>query len=451
MFIPAPYPVRCALGLLVWTAWWWIARPVHLAVTGLLPLAVVAVFNFAPVGEILPSYADELIVLLVGANILSSTWQKWGLDRRIAIAVMTGAGNSATRQILVWYGASVVLAALLPRTVVAATLIPIAIAMLRFTGIQDLWNSAFGTALVLAISWGSSVGGFLTPLGGAPNLLAMKFVTDTVTHREFLFHTWVTHLLGLTVAVVLALLVYIRLALKPDIAEASASRAFLDEQWKALGPMRTEERWSLSLFAAATAAAFTRPLYSAAFPGLTPSFAFLSFAILCFLIRTGGEPLLTWEYAQGQMMWGLFYVFAGGTALGAILNRTGAATFLAGLLTPLAGGGGLTGMFVFSGLAAGVAQMISNVATVAVIVPVAVSACQSLGVNPMPFVYAIIAASHCGFMLPSSAGSSAVAAGYGVNLKTMFVKGFWAVLLLLVVIVAVAYVSMVSWPGFGEA
>ena len=29
-------------------------------------------------------------------------------------------------------------------------------------------------------------------------------------------------------------------------------------------------------------------------------------------------------------------------------------------------------------------------------------------------------------MLPSSAGSSAIAAGYGVNLRTMFVKGLGA-------------------------
>ena len=51
------YEVRCSLGLLVWMSWWWITRPVHLAVTGFLPLAVVPVFDFAPIARILPSYA----------------------------------------------------------------------------------------------------------------------------------------------------------------------------------------------------------------------------------------------------------------------------------------------------------------------------------------------------------------------------------------------------------
>jgi sodium-dependent dicarboxylate transporter 2/3/5 len=445
------YPIRCSLGLLIWTAWWWITRAVHLAVTGLLPLAVAAAFNFVPMSEVLPSYADELIILLVGANMLSITWQRWGLDKRIALMSLLGVGTGVTRQILAWYGISACLAILLPRSVVAATMIPIVIAMLRYIGIKDLWNSAFGTALVLAIAWGASVGGFLTPMGGAPNLLAMKFVQDTVTHHEFLFVTWVTRLIPLTIAVVVTLLVYIRFAFKPEIREAPGSRAFFSEELKSLGRMAAPEKWSLLLFAGATLLAFTRQFYSSALPALTPAFAFLTFGIVCFLVRSQGEPLVTWEYAQGQMMWGLFYIFAGGTALGAILNRTGTAQYVAGLLTPYADGGGLTAMAVFAGLAVIVAQIVSNVATVAITVPVAISVFHTLGINPMPFVYAIIAAGHCGFMLPSSAGSSAIAAGYGVNLKTMFVKGLWAALIVLVVVIVVAYVLMLVWPGFGEA
>ncbi len=44
-------------------------------------------------------------------------------------------------------------------------------------------------------------------------------------------------------------------------------------------------------------------------------------------------------------------------------------------------------------------------------VPIAPQRLSGLGGNPIPCIYVIIAASHCGFMLPSSAGSSAVADG----------------------------------------
>jgi len=76
LVVPAasiPYPIRASLGLLLWMSWWWIFEPVNLAVTGFLPLVVLAIFNFLPVGRILPSYSEELIFLLLGANILSTS------------------------------------------------------------------------------------------------------------------------------------------------------------------------------------------------------------------------------------------------------------------------------------------------------------------------------------------------------------------------------------------
>jgi sodium-dependent dicarboxylate transporter 2/3/5 len=445
------YPVRCSLGLLLWTAWWWIARPVSLAVTALLPLAVVATFNFVPMADVLPSYADEVIILLVAANILSATWHKWGLDRRIALMSLLGVGTSTTRQILVWYLVCAALSAFLPRSVVAATMIPIVIAMLRYIGVEDLWNSRFGTALVLAIAWGSSVGGFLTPLGGAPNLLVMKFVQDQVTHHEFLFVTWFTRNAPLTVAVVMALLIYVRFGLKAEMGESPGSRDYFKTELSRLGAVTPQEKWAFALFALATLCAFGRQFYAATLPGLSPSFSFLIFALAGFVVRSQGEPLITWEYAQGQLMWGLFYVFAGGTALGTILNRSGTATYIAESLIPYAGGGGFQAICVFTALTIILAQIMSNVATVAIIGPVAIGVFQNLGLNPIPYVYVIAAAGHCGFMLPSSAGSSAIAAGYGVNLRTMFIKGFAAALIAAVVIAVGAYLLTVFWPGFGYA
>ena len=62
-----PFETRGAVGLLVWMAWWWITRPVHLAVTGLLPLPIAAVFGLAPMDEVATSYSQDTILLLLGA------------------------------------------------------------------------------------------------------------------------------------------------------------------------------------------------------------------------------------------------------------------------------------------------------------------------------------------------------------------------------------------------
>ncbi len=446
-----PYDIRCSLGLLFWMALWWITRPVHLAVTGFLPLATVAIFDFAPMDRILPAYAAELVILLLSANVLTTCWTRWGLDRRIALGSLIGVGTNTTRQIMSWFAIGMFLSAFLPNTIVAATMIPIVVAMLRYIGIEDLWESNLGTALVIAVAWGTSAGGAMTPLAGAPNLLAMEYIQELVTGEEFLFATWVVRFVPLSLAVMLVTFLYVRFAFKPEIGEVEGTRDFFMGELKSLGPMSVQEKWGFVLFAIAALLAFTRPLYAAVFPALTPAYAFLICAIVCFLLRPQGENLMTWEYAQKRMMWGLFYLFAGGTALGRVLGETGTAGYIADALLPYASGGGFLAVLVFAGLTLLLTQITNNTAAVAIIVPITISTFQSLEMNPLPFVYIVAAVGNCGYMLPTSAGGPAVAAGYGINLRTMAVKGFWACLLSLFAIVIVGYLLALYWPTFSTA
>jgi sodium-dependent dicarboxylate transporter 2/3/5 len=445
------YPVRASIGLLVWMAWWWIFEPVNLAVTGFLPLVVLALFNFLPVARILPSYSEELIFLLLGANILSTVWTRWGLDRRIALVSLIGVGTGTRRQIMVWFAIATVLSAILPNTVVAAAMIPVVLAMLRFIGIQDVGKSVFGSALVIAIAWGTSVGGFWTPLGGAPNLLTIKLLQQTVISHEFLFMTWITRLLPLTIAIAAVSFLFMRFAFTPEVERVEGTRDYFAQELRSLGAMTTPEKWGLSFFLAATLLAFTRQFYAFLLPALNPSFVFLTFAVLCFAIRHKGEPLLTWDYAQKHMQWGLFYLFAGGAALGEILSQTGTAKLVADLLIPFAGGGGFRAVFIFSLMTIVVTQITSNTAAVGIMIPITISTFQSMGMYPIPYVYIVAVAANCGLMLPSSAGGPAVAAGYGVNLKMMFSRGLWLTALLWVVIALLGYALAVYWPGFGIA
>jgi sodium-dependent dicarboxylate transporter 2/3/5 len=445
-----PYEIRCSIGLLVWMALWWITRPVHLAVTGFLPLATVALFNFASVERILPAYAAELVILLLSANVLTTCWTRWGLDRRIALVSLIGVGTNTTRQIISWFAIGMILSAFLPNTIVAATMIPIVVAMLRFIGIEDLWESNLGTALVIAVAWGTSAGGATTPLGGAPNLLTVEYIQEMVTGEEFLFATWVTRFLPLSLAVMIVTFVYVRFAFKPEIAEVEGTREFFLSELKSLGSMSVQEKWGFFLFVSAALLAFSRPLYASLIPSLTPAYAFLCCAIICFLVRTQGENLMTWEYAQGKMMWGLFYLFAGGTALGRVLTETGTAGHIAEVLLPYASEGGFVAVLVFAGLTLFMTQVTNNTAAIAITVPITISTFESLGLNPLPFIYIVTTVGNCGFMLPTSAGGPAVAAGYGINLKTMAIKGFWACLFALIAVVVVGYLLSVYWPAFSS-
>jgi sodium-dependent dicarboxylate transporter 2/3/5 len=151
------------------------------------------------------------------------------------------------------------------------------------------------------------------------------------------------------------------------------------------------------------------------------------------------------------MVWGLIYLFAGGSALGQVLSESGTAQFVADRMVPLAAGGGFVAIVVFSLLTIVITQITSNTATVAIVVPITISTFQGLGLNPVPFVYIVTLAANYGVMLPSSSAGPAIAAGYGVNLKTMMSAGLWLSALIWVLLVAMGYLLVRYWPGFGIA
>ena len=175
---------------------------------------------------------------------------------------------------MVWFAIATVLSAFLPNTVVAAAMIPIVLAMLRFIGIEDIGRSTFGSALLIAIAWGTSVGGFWTPLVGAPNLLTIKLLQQTVISHEFLFMTWVTRLLPLAAAVAAVSFAFMWFAFKPEIDRVEGSREYSAQELRSLGRMTAPETWGLAFFLAATMLAFTRQFYASLLPGLIPRSSF---------------------------------------------------------------------------------------------------------------------------------------------------------------------------------
>ena len=446
-----PYAIRTSLGLLAWMSWWWIANPVHLAITGFLPIIVSALFGVVPVGTILPLYAEQLLFLLIGAGTLATLWRRWGLDRRIAIVSLMTIGTDPRRHIVAWFVVAAILSAVLPNAVVAAALMPVAIAMLRFIGIERLDASAFGSALLIAIAWGTSVGGMGTPLGGAHNLLAVQLLERGLLHREFIYSTWITRLLPITLLLTTASAVFMWVAFPPEISRIDGSRDYFARELQTLGPMSTPERWGLVLFSVATLLAFTREFYAARFPGLTPAMVFLTFAVISFLVRHKGVALLEWPYAESHMVWGLIYLFAGGSALGQILSDTGTAKFIADGITPFVGGGAFTSIVVFTLITLVIKQIMSNTATVAVMLPITITTFTGLGLNPVPYVYIVTAAANMGLMLPPASAGPAIAAGFGVNLRTMAWKGLWLTIVIWVLLVGIGYALAVAWPGFSVA
>ena len=436
-----------AMATAFWMAAWWIFRPVSISVTALLPIVINAVFNLIPNAQVISQYFSEIVVLLLGADMICLTWSTTGLDKRMSVKTLCCIGPSMKQQIAVWLGASIVLSIFLPNVVVAALFCPIAVAMLKFVGEEDITKSKLAAPILLAIGWGSGIGGFGSPIGSSANLVAINYLEKMIGH-EFMYFEWLTRFLPLLLIVSLLNLFYLW-HMKIPAKELHGTREFFQELYAKFGPMKKGEKIGLALFAAATLLAFVRPLFAAALPGLKPAYCFLLLGLLMFVLQDeNGRPMLTWEYTESHAMWGMYALFASGIALGQLIIQTGAVNKLATLITTLDLTGGLGTMLIFTAFTTLMAEISSNTAAASIAIPVVTSICQALALNPLPYIFTTIVAQSCAYILPVS--TRAIPVAFGLNANIQIKDGFILSLLNIIVTAGIGYLFMQICPYFSH-
>jgi len=131
--------------------------------------------------------------------------------------------------------------------------------------------------------------------------------------------------------------------------------------------------------------------------GLVPlSIAFLSAAVLTILMRC-----ISVKRAYEFVDWRLLVLIAGMTAFGTAMEKTGAASYLAGVVVQWFAPFGilaiLAGFFVLTII---LTQPMSNAAAALVVLPVAIKAAHQLGANERTFAIGIMLAASVSFITP---------------------------------------------------
>ena len=436
---------RAAIGTVLWMAYWWITAPVDLAVTAFLPIAINAVLPMANMSTVIANYASETILLLLGASILTVSWEITGLDKRIAMKFLAMIGNNLRQQVAFWFLLSMALSAILPNAVVCATITPIAISMLRYVGEGDIANSKKGSLLLLTVAYAAGVGGLATPLGGAMNLVTVDYIQQ-LTGKEYMYTSWVVRFLPIMVVLIVSNILFLMLKVKKN-ETLGASREYFAAEYAKMPKMQKEEIISLSLFLAATVLGFTRQLYQNILPGLKPAYGFIICAILSFMVtRNDGKRLMAWKGVQTKIVWELMYIFAGGLAVGSLINNSGAAECIGKAVSVANLDGGFVTVLVIVVMTVLLSDVTSNTATAAVAMPIVISIIQGIGKDPIPYIYIASIGVNLSYMLPPSI--RAIPVGYGLQPKYMLKQGVPITIMVIALMSITGYLLMTYWPLF---
>lgn len=392
-----------AAGLAALMAVWWLAEPVPLAVTALLPLAVAPLAGLAPPDAVARAYGDPLIFLFLGGFVLALAIERWGLHRRIALSLMRLAGDRPGAVLAAVMGTTAFLSLWISNTAAAMVMAPIA------AGIGAGAERRQAVALLLGVAFAASIGGMGTLIGTPPNAVFAAYMANA--HGiEIGFARWA--MVGVPVALVLLAVAWAVLAL---VSPGMGRDRIGGTAAAAPGPMRTAEA-RVALVASVTAAAWIgRPALAALVPGLGLTDAGIAIlAVLAlFLIPSGqGGRLLDWEAVAG-LRWDVLILFGGGLALAGILESSGLAAWLG---AAFAGLGAVPVPVLVAAMAVAIVilgELASNTAMAAIFLPIAGAAAASLGADLMAVLVPVALATSLGFMLPVATPPNAIVFSMG--------------------------------------
>ncbi len=418
--------VQCMLGLLWWMLCWWLGEVVPIAVTALLPAAIAPLLGplrwessggAQPIAatELLRAYADPIVLLFLGSFLLAQALQRYELDRRWALWMLSRAGVARTypRVLLVLMLAVMSVSAWLNNTATAALFMPVAVGIAQQLGQP---HGGMAAACVLGVAWAASIGGMTTIVGTAPNGIAVGVLRQHGV--EIGFVQWLAF--GFPAGMLLLLCGWMVLrqhfrlsgAMEPGVQE------YLLRSYHELAPISPAQRRVIAVGTAVVLGWLLQPLLQQ-LPGLhwlQEWNTVLLGAMLLFVLPAGKGKgaLLEWRHAQ-QIDWGTLLLFGGGLALSGLLVQTQTAAVLTRLLTDALGSVpvmvSVFGLILAANLST---EVLSNTALAALLLPVVAPLLPVLGLPQLPMVVAMAMATSCAFMLPVATPPNAIAYATGI-------------------------------------
>ena len=400
---------------------WWIFEPVPIPVTSLLPLTIFQLSGVLTANEVGQSYGSPLILLLLGGFILSKAMERSGAHLRLALFMVNLFGNTSSKQLVLGFMVTAAtLSMWISNTATTLMLLPVALAVANQAKDKQL-----AVPLMLSIAFAASIGGIGTPIGTPPNLVFMQ-VYEQQFNKNIGFTEWMSW--GIPVVLCMIPVTWLWLTRK-----LTYSGGF---DMPDVGKWSLIEKRVMTVFALTATAWITRKEPFGGWsswldlPAANDASVALIAVILMFVIPAGyqsenrkNEKLLDWETAT-TIPWGILLLFGGGITLAKAFGVSGLSATLAENLSELSTLPVLVMIFAICLGVTFLTETTSNTASTVLLMPVL--AATAVGSNIAPELLMIPAAisASCAFMMPvATAPNSIVYASGFFTTKLMAREG----------------------------
>ena len=408
------------IGLVAFLVALWTNEALPLGVVSLLPIILFPLFGILDTNAVTGNYSKSIIFLFLGGFMLAIAIEKIGLHKYFSSKLLAFFPKTARGIIYALAVTSALLSAILSNTTITLMLMPIALFL------SD--NIRLKVRFLLATAYGASIGGVLTPIGTAPNLILLGFLEE---HNlpSMAFGEWMM----MMSPIVILMLIVVPFVLSIGVSDECVED--IDHQVVVLDtPQKRLYGIVILLAVVLIANTFAKQSYGVA---LDEKLVLLGFGLLMFVPSIG---FLEWEDTK-KMPYEIILLFGAGFSIATAFSSSGLALEIANKLEFISS---LPLFWMFICVALFVTfstEITSNTALTSIAIPIFYEFAKGMPVDDgtMLLMVATVSASFA-FMLPIATPPNAIVMSSRViSIKQMATTGFKLNLIGVLLLSSVAY------------
>ena len=413
------------LGIIAFLVTLWTNEGLPLAVVSLLPIILFPSFDILTTKATTANYAHPIIYLFLGGFMLAIAVEKTNLHTFIADKILSLFPNTPRGMIFSLALTSGLLSSILSNT--TTTLLLISIALFITSDVKLKMRFA------LAIAYGASVGGILTPIGTPPNLILLGIMHDKgIEAIPFFQWIWMVAPLAFVMMISVSLLLSLGVKNTPIIREKKI-HTLNKNQKKVLYILG-------GLILLLLVNAPIKPYWSGL--GLSEAGILLGAGLLLFMPPFN---ILDWMEDKAKIPYRIMFLFGAGFSIAKAFSGTGLADEVASYLIAMTTLSPILLLFAVAFLITFTTEITSNTALISIMLPVIYSVAEQTGINTTLFMMVATLCASYAFMLPIATPPNAIAMSSGVvNVKSMIRYG---VVLNLLGIFFIVIIAEFFWKG----
>ena len=436
--LPAPpglsVPGKTSWAVFILCTGLWISNAIPFGITGLLAVALLALTGAMRTAEAFAAFGNSAVFFLIGVFIIAAALIESGLSKRCALLFLRPFERSPYA-----FAAGMMLAGAfgtlwMPNQATAALLFPIAVEVALALRLAA-GRSPYAKVLFLSLAWGAMIGSNASFLGSTRAPLALGMLQEKYG-AGVSFAQWVLAAAPLIILGCMAAPLVLRLCFPREDVRFSAAREVLESQVRAMGPLGRRQ-WTVGIVVGLTIAAWVT------LGGR------IDLAVIALLgsVALFATRAIDWAQIEPRIYWNIVLMYGGAIALGIVIDRTGAAHWLVEMALGSRAIPATVAVVAVALAALLLSEFMSNVAAVAVMLPLAFSIGTQLGASPLALTLATSMGAGLDFALPFSSAPNTIvfSSGYLRMWDVVKAGGVMTVVSILLVVMLV----WVWWPLLG--